>query len=146
MLRLVWLNYYMEPPVPGLNVESRWRWLTGTSKLECRLSASAGATSRQVPRHQHLSSSATLLHLYRVFPRLYVAVPGGWSREGASSSPTTSSHHGGNPGANLKSISHRCCLFEVAFVWELTTATIVVTLGCLQDGPCTLDLKPQTLR
>ena len=29
-------------------------------------------------------------------------------------------HPGGNPGANLKSISHRCYLFEVAFVWELT--------------------------
>ena len=30
-------------------------------------------------------------------------------------------HPGGNPGANVKSISHRCHLFEVAFVWELTT-------------------------
>jgi len=28
-------------------------------------------------------------------------------------------HLGGNPGAILKSISHRCYLFEVAFVWEL---------------------------
>ena len=25
-------------------------------------------------------------------------------------------HPGGNPGANLKSISHRCYLFEVEFV------------------------------
>ena len=32
---------------------------------------------------------------------------------------------GGNPGANLKSISQRCYLFEVAFVWELTKETIV---------------------
>ena len=30
------------------------------------------------------------------------------------------SHPGGNPGANLKSISHRCYLFEVAFASELT--------------------------
>jgi len=33
-------------------------------------------------------------------------------------------HPGGNPGANLKSISHKCHLFEVAFVWELTKETI----------------------
>ena len=29
-------------------------------------------------------------------------------------------HPGGNPGANLKSISHRCHPILVAFVWELT--------------------------
>ena len=45
-------------------------------------------------------------------------------------------HPGGNPGANLKSISHRCYLFEVAFVWELTKETIVLPLGCLQGGGC----------
>ena len=28
-------------------------------------------------------------------------------------------HPGGNPGANLKSISHRCLPILVAFVWEL---------------------------
>jgi len=45
------------------------------------------------------------------------------------------SHHpGGNPWANLKSISHRCYLEEVAFVWELTEETIVLPLGCLQGG------------
>jgi len=31
---------------------------------------------------------------------------------------------GGNPGANLKSISHRCYLPEVAFVWDLTKEII----------------------
>ena len=41
---------------------------------------------------------------------------------------------GGNPGKNLKSISHRCYLFEVEFVWELTKETIVFPLGCLQGG------------
>jgi hypothetical protein len=43
-------------------------------------------------------------------------------------------HLGGNPGANLKSISHRCHSILVAFVWELTQATINLPLGCLQGG------------
>ena len=54
-----------------------------------------------------------------------------------SRSPSTS-RHPPHPGvelrANLKSISHRCHLFEVAFVWELTTETIHLPLGCLQGG------------
>ena len=43
-------------------------------------------------------------------------------------------HPGGNPGAKLKSISHRCHLILVAFVWELTKETIQIPLGCLQAG------------
>jgi len=43
-------------------------------------------------------------------------------------------HPGGNPGANRKSISHRCYLFEVAFVCELTYEIIDLPLGCLQGG------------
>ena len=43
-------------------------------------------------------------------------------------------HPGGNPGANLKSISHRCYLCEVASGRELTEETIVWPLGCLQSG------------
>ena len=43
-------------------------------------------------------------------------------------------HPGGNPGGNLQSISHRCHLREVAFVWELTKQTIDLPLGCLQGG------------
>ena len=43
-------------------------------------------------------------------------------------------HLGVELGANLKSISHRCHLFEVAFVWELTKETIHLPLGCLQGG------------
>ena len=43
-------------------------------------------------------------------------------------------HPGGNPRANLKSISHRCYLFEVAFVRELTKETIHLPLSCLQGG------------
>ena len=38
-------------------------------------------------------------------------------------------HPGGNPGANLKSISHRCYPFRVAFTWELTKDTIAMPLG-----------------
>ena len=47
------------------------------------------------------------------------------------------SHPGGvELRANLKSISHRCYLFEVAFEWELTKETIDLPLGCLQGGTC----------
>ena len=46
----------------------------------------------------------------------------------------TGHHPGGNPGANLKSFSHRCHLILVAFVWELTKETIELPLGCLQCG------------
>ena len=45
---------------------------------------------------------------------------------------------GNHPGvdlrANLESISHRCHLFGVEFVWELTKETIHLPLGCLQGG------------
>jgi len=43
-------------------------------------------------------------------------------------------HPGGNPGANLKSISHRCHPILVAFASELTQETIHLPLGCLQGG------------
>ena len=45
---------------------------------------------------------------------------------GTSAPPTTHTlhpwfhHPGGNPGANLKSIYHRCHPMLVAFVWDLT--------------------------
>ena len=41
-------------------------------------------------------------------------------------------HPGGNPGANLKSIAHRCGIRKVALEWELTKETIYLPLGCLQ--------------
>jgi len=44
-------------------------------------------------------------------------------------------HPGGNPGANLKSISHRRYLFEVACVWDLTQETIHLPLGCFSPRP-----------
>ena len=33
-------------------------------------------------------------------------------------------HPGGNPGANLKSIYHRCYLREEAFEWQLTETNL----------------------
>ena len=45
-----------------------------------------------------------------------------------------SCHPGGNPGANPKSTSHKCFLFKVASVGELTKETIYLPLGCLQGG------------
>ena len=47
---------------------------------------------------------------------------------------SSNSRPGGNPGVNLKSISHRCYLREVAFEWELTKETIFLPLTCLQGG------------
>ena len=37
-------------------------------------------------------------------------------------------HPGDNVGANLRSISHRCYLFEVTLVWELAKETIFLPL------------------
>ena len=45
-------------------------------------------------------------------------------------------HPGGNPEANLKSISHSCHPILVVFVWKLTKETIHLPLGCLQVGSC----------
>ena len=36
--------------------------------------------------------------------------------------------------ANLKSIAHRCHLFEVVFAWELTKEIMHLPPGCLQGG------------
>jgi len=61
-----------------------------------------------------------------------------WARMAARSPgkrlQCASIHPGGNPGANLKSISHRCHLREVAFVWKLTKETIYLPRGCLRGG------------
>ena len=43
-------------------------------------------------------------------------------------------HAGVELRANLKSISHRFHLFEVAFVWEMTKETIHLPMGCLQGS------------
>ena len=51
-----------------------------------------------------------------------------------STSLLSQTHSGGNPWANLKSISHRCYLREVAFEWEWTKETFYLLLGRLQGG------------
>jgi len=44
-------------------------------------------------------------------------------------------------------MSHRCHLFEMAFVWELTKETIHLPLGCLQGGyPIPFDSTPTNKR
>jgi len=43
------------------------------------------------------------------------------------------SYPGGNQVANLKSIFHRCYLWEAAFEWELTQESIYLHLGCLES-------------
>ena len=48
--------------------------------------------------------------------------------------PPRQPHPGGNPGANIESISHRFYFCEVAFEWELTKETIYLPLGCLHGG------------
>ena len=54
--------------------------------------------------------------------------------EKARHAPPPLYHPGGNTGANLESISHRCHPILVAFVWELTKETIELPLGCLPGG------------
>jgi len=41
---------------------------------------------------------------------------------------------GGNPGANLNSISYRCHPILGAFVWELTKTNVNLPLGYLRGG------------
>ena len=43
-------------------------------------------------------------------------------------------HPGGNPGANLGSISHRCHAILVSFIQELTHETIHLLMGCRKGG------------
>ena len=38
-------------------------------------------------------------------------------------------HPAGNPGVNIKSVSHRCLLREVSFEWESTKETIYLPPG-----------------
>jgi len=67
----------------------------------------------------------------------YQSLLRGWTSMASSSSTPTPrfaciSHPGGNPGANLMSISHTCYLREVAFEWELTKKNMHWPLNCLQ--------------
>ena len=53
-----------------------------------------------------------------------------------SRTPRAATHPEVDVRANLESISHRCHLFEVAFVGESTKETIHLPLGCLQGAAC----------
>ena len=41
-------------------------------------------------------------------------------------------------GKSLKSLSYRCQLIEVAFLWEVTKETIHLPMGCFQGETSTL--------
>ena len=57
----------------------------------------------------------------------------GRERDSFTTTTPATNHPGGNPGANLKSISHRSS-GKYHFEWELTKETIYLPLGCLQGG------------
>jgi len=67
---------------------------------------------------------------------------GGVSRSASLGLTDCSNHPGGNPGANLKSISHTCHPILVACVWELTQETIELPLGCLLGGSQVCSTNP----
>ena len=50
------------------------------------------------------------------------------------SGPETRNHPGVELRGNFVSISHRCHLFEVEFVWEMTDETIYLPLYCLRGA------------
>ena len=83
------------------------------------------------------------LSAHIIYKCIYRGVPQAAGREHDGHQPRhhgprqgNPSHPGANPGANHKSISHRFCLREVAFQWELAKQTIFLPLGCLQGGLC----------
>jgi len=53
----------------------------------------------------------------------------GGARPRSSLGPIGHLHPGGNSGANLKSISHRCHPILVVFVWEFTKECVNLPLG-----------------
>ena len=83
-------------------------------------------------------SSCSKLHCQDSFNLILFSQPGGldFRRGGVPRAVLRQAHTVNHPvvelRANLKSISHRCQLFDVAFVWELTKETIHLPLGCLQ--------------
>ena len=76
----------------------------------------------------------TCMYIYtHVYMHKYGGHPDARARD-AAHGVTPNPHPAVGLRANLESISYRCRLFEVAFVWELTKETIRMPLGCLQGG------------
>jgi len=124
-----------------------YRFEPSTPRLRPRLVRFAALTPpSSVPRAGAVTSDRAAFHLCgfggrggrptSIHTTLFsVTVAGGadvsrgmWAGEENGQAHTR--HPGGNPGANLKSISHRYYVFEVAFVWELTKEIIDLHLGC----------------
>ena len=85
---------------------------------------------RSAPPSLLRRTHALSLNTVELIPTLGALSP----RGGPIQDPVLTPHPGGNPGGNLKSISQKCYLREVAFEWELTKETIHLPLGCLQGG------------
>ena len=69
-----------------------------------------------------------MVRAFRQIPFGSTLLPGQGERHAGGAATDTMNgtmcHPGGNPGVNLKSISHRCCLREETFEWELTKEII----------------------
>ena len=81
--------------------------------------------------NSHTNATRIGWHLWELDLRFSSGLPPGWvgMRTCTSQQGLLLGHPGGNPGANQKSISHRCHPILVAFVWELTKETIDLPLG-----------------
>ena len=136
-----WLAHALQPPspppFPGEGIEEQvGGWDVGAGRIWLR----SPPTSVPSPLHRTelLTNDGDAMPLASAAKGIASAPPHAAARSepaGQSSvSRLATPHPGGNPWANLKSISHRCYLFEIAFVWELTKETIHLPLGCLQGG------------
>ena len=119
-----------------------WPWDTKTWQQVCSV--------RRTPDSPHAIEVRTYLSIYlSIYQSIYLYVciclsilrtvpssscPTQDSRPGLASSALCCLHPGAKVRANIKSISNRCNLFEVAFVWKLTKASIQLPLCCLQGG------------
>ena len=112
-----------------MTLETKWEW--GVRRGFCR----------RCPRtHPGTYSDVTLEMHTHVLAYTYFKkdeMNKSWYSSGREPRDKVGVRPVGNTGANLKTISHRCCLREVAFEWEFTEETIYLRLGCLQGGGCT---------
>ena len=113
---------------------SREKILIELMRSDCKLDAQRGLEMKDLRDLKDFDDTLRSAMLFGIFS------PAG-ARRTSSVAILLVLHPGGKPGANPKSISHRCYLFGVAFVWQLTQETIVLPLGCLQGGPSSLQLS-----